>query len=152
VSWLIVLAGAVLTAALPGLRAGLWSRAAVPGAQLVEALGLLRVLRERHLVGVPVDAWEAARAARVPHDDAEILLDRMVDRGWVARTEDGLWMLARDPRTVPLAECYDEFLFRSGELAREAADLGVVAGLPAISGPATLDELVGPAVQSEGPR
>lgn len=154
VSWLIVLAGAVITAALPGLRAGLWLRPKVPGATLVEALALLRYLRDCHLAGLPTDAWEAARTIRMSHDDAEILLDRMVGRGWVTRTEDDLWMLARDPRKIPLAECYDEFLFRGGELAGEAVDLGVAAGLPGISGALMVDDLAPPRPtdQPEGPR
>ncbi len=149
ISWLIVLAGAVITAALPGLRAGLWLRPVVPGVTLVEALAMLRFLRERHLAGAPTDAWEAARAIRMSHDDAEVLLDRMV-----GRTEDDLWVLARDPRTIPLAECYDEFLFRGEALAGEAVDLGVAAGLPSISGALTLDDLCAADVpaQPDGPR
>lgn len=154
VSWLIVLAGAVITAALPGLRAGLWLRPVVPGVTLVEALAMLRFLRERHFAGTPTDAWEAARTIRMSHDDAEVLLDRMVGRGWVTRTEDDLWMLARDPRTIPLAECYDEFLFRGEALAGEAAGLGVAAGLPSISGALMLDDLciTEAPVQLDGPR
>jgi len=120
----------------------------------VEALALLRFLRDRHLAGAPTDAWEAARTIRMSHDDVEILLDRMVGRGWVTRTEDDLWMLARDPRTIPLADCYDEFLFRGDALAGEAADLGVAAGLPEVSGTLMVDDLAPPdaADQPEGPR
>ena len=65
-----------------------------------------------------------------------------------------MWMLARDPRRIPLAECYDEFLFRGGALVVEAADLGVAAVLPDISGALTVDDLApsGPTDQPDGPR
>lgn len=145
VSWLIVLAGAVVTAALPALRTGVWTRPNAPGARLVGVLAMLRALAAAHALGETVDATALARAAKLTLEDAEARLERMAARGWVAQTDGGRWVLARDPRALSLAECYDEFVWREGALDAFAATLGVGAGLPRLEardgGAITLEDL-----------
>ena len=50
-SWLIILIGAELTAALPYLRTGGVKVRRVPGSQFLEALRLLRLLYQAHMQG-----------------------------------------------------------------------------------------------------
>jgi membrane protein len=145
VSWLIVLTGAVVTAALPALRTGVWARPNAPGVRLVGVLAMLRALAAAHALGETVDGTALARAARLTLDEAESRLERMTSRGWVARTENGRWVLARDPRAISLAECHDEFVWRDGALESFARTLGVGAGLPRLAtregGATTLEDL-----------
>lgn len=157
-SWLIVLAGAVITSALPSLRTGIRARERVPGVGLVEALLVLRRLHEAHIRGEPVTGRTLAAVATLALDDTDALLDRMVKRGWIARAPGDRWLLARDPRHLELAECYDEFVYREADLERDAEALGIAAALPVVTGQRdrrTLDDAFGPAgavPQPEGPR
>lgn len=70
VSWLIVLTGAVVTAALPALRTGVGARPNAPGVRLVGVLAMLRVLAAAHALGETVDGTALARAARLTLDEA----------------------------------------------------------------------------------
>ena len=142
-SWLVVLAGAVVTAALPQVRTGAWARQRVPGGNYLEALVVLRALRQRHLAGGEVPLSDLAREARLTWEDAEDLLARMAERGWAARGARDSWVLARDARHIGLGEVFREFLFREQELARQAGRLGL-EGTPwqahhAIAGDMTLE-------------
>ena len=124
-SWVVVLVGAVITAALPQLRTGAWSRYQVPGGRYVEALALLRHLHERHREGGPARLEVLARSARLTWDDTETLLTRMVGQGWVARSGEDGWLLARDPAQIALADVFHAFVFDRDGLQREAATLGL---------------------------
>lgn len=128
-SWIIVLAGAVLTAALPQVRTGAWSRFLVPGSQYLEALALLRHLREGHVAGSESDLGTLSRLACLTWEDTEALLYRMAERGWVVRTATDRWLLARDPRQIAISHVFEEFAFQGEDLAREARRLGL-SGYP----------------------
>ena len=115
----------MLAAALPQVRTGAWTRHRVPGGKYLEALVLLRALRQRHLTGGEVPLAELARAARLTWEDTEDLLARMAERGWAARGGRDSWVLARDARRIGLGEVFREFLFREQELAQQAGRLGL---------------------------
>lgn len=142
-SWLIVLAGAEVAAALPQLRTGAWGRHRLPGGQYLEALALLRLLHQRHREGGSVELPQLARAARLTWDDTEALLQRMAGRGWVEASGQERWLLARDPRALPLSGVFEEFAFQTPALSHEAGRLGLAhsaweAG-PALDGSLSLD-------------
>ena len=129
-SWVVVLAGAVVTASLPYLRTGGWRTRHVPGARFVDALQLLGAIRAGQLRGeVPRDERLVVEAG-LALEDAEAVLERMAGRGWIARGADAGWLAARDLRALPVAEVYREFVFSD-------ADAGAGKPVPAI------DELVG---------
>lgn len=160
-SWITVLAGAVLTATVPQLRTAAWTRSRVPGGGYIEALALLRELRRRHVAGDGVGRLpDLARTARLALDDAETMLERMSDRGWVLRRAGDDWILARDPRTIPLADVFDEFAYRASVLVREAGRLGFetrpVDALSAVSAGLTLEAWCDPGApggpQPDAPR
>jgi membrane protein len=124
-SWLVVLTGAVIAAALPQLRTGAWSRMQVPGSRYVEALALLRTLYERYREGGASGIDVLSRSARLTWDDTEMLLTRMAEAGWVARSGPDGWLLARDPGGIELSAVFDAFVFDSGELQREVDTIGL---------------------------
>lgn len=123
-SWIVVLAGAVITAAIPFLRAGGWKISNIPGGRFIDALGLLKKLSEAHHRGSVMTVARLSRATRLQEADAERLLERMQQHRWVARSEEG-WLLSRDTRAIPLSSVYREFVFRSDALRSEARVYGL---------------------------
>jgi membrane protein len=112
-SWLVVLVGAELTAALPYLRTGGVRVRKAPGSEFWDALQLLRLLHQAHRAGA-VPATEDLRASlRLALEDCEELLERLERCGWVAPAAGERWVLSQDAAHIPLAEVYREFAFRS---------------------------------------
>jgi membrane protein len=128
--WLITLGGAVVAAALPVVKYERWWHVPQPGSEFVDAMSLLRVLfqaRESDLSAV-VDTRMIRRKTRLGFDEAEALLEKMVDAGWVGRiryqraqrflrwrkrSSDGLdaWTLLANPQYLTLAAVYRLFVF-----------------------------------------
>jgi membrane protein len=115
-SWLIILVGAELTAAMPYLRAGGVKRRRLPGNQFVDAVQLLRLLHKAHQKGEVPSVEELRAALRLPVEKCEALLERLAAAGWAARAANDHWVLARDADEIRLSEVYHEFVFRSAEL------------------------------------
>jgi membrane protein len=124
-SWIIVLAGAVITAAIPFIRAGGWTIHRVPGSRFIEAMQLLRLLVDAHRDGEVLALPALAQGAHLSLDDAEAMLDRMRAEGWVARSGAERWLLARDPRAIRVSEIYREFVFRTDAVRKEARAMGL---------------------------
>lgn len=125
VSWIIVLAGAVITAAIPFIRAGGWKTHRVPGSRFIEALHLLQLLTEAHREGRQLDLGDLSQGARLSLDDADAILDHLRRKGWVERTGTDSWLLARDPRAISVGEIYREFVFRIDAVRKEAQAIGL---------------------------
>lgn len=133
VGWLIVLIGAVITAALPVVRHERWWHVAVPGSAFVDAMGVLGVLVQARGDGetAAVNLALIRERTRLGFDEAELLLDKMLDAGWVGRVksdavrrvkwgrrvEDSLdrWTLLANPRQLRLADVYRLFVFGPSE-------------------------------------
>ncbi|MCW5624701.1 MAG: YihY family inner membrane protein, partial [Burkholderiales bacterium] len=126
-SWVVVLAGAVVVASMPFLHVRGWKTKRVPGSAFVEALHLLSLLRRTQERGGVSSLATLSRDARLAPDDVEALLDRMRRHGWVARSAGAGWLLARDPRTLPVADVWHEFAFRGDALRKEARAAGIGA-------------------------
>ncbi len=124
-SWIVVLAGAVITAAIPFIRAGGWKTHRVPGSRFVEALQLLRLLTDAHREGHVVSLDALSQGSHLSLDDAESMLDHMRREGWVARSGADGWLLARDPRAIQVSEIYREFVFRVDVVRTEARAIGL---------------------------
>jgi membrane protein len=124
-SWIVVLAGAVITAAIPFIRAGGWTIHRVPGSRFIEAMQLLRMLANAHREGQVLSLPTLAQGGHLSLEDAETMLDRMRSQGWVARSGAEGWLLARDPRTIRVVEIYREFVFQTDAVRHEARAMGL---------------------------
>lgn len=111
-SWLVVILGAVVAAALPEWRAGTVHRAAAPGSEFFDALQILRVLWCAHQKGEIVKPAQLLEAATVRVEQLESILDTMVSAGWASRTVPAGWAMHRDPATISVADLYRLFVFR----------------------------------------
>ncbi len=119
-SWLIVLVGAELTAAMPYLRAGGVKRRRVPGNQFVDAVQLLRLLHKAHQKGEVPSLQDLRIALRLPVEECEGLLERLAAAGWAARAANDHWVLGRDADEIRVSEVYHEFVFRAQDLHADA--------------------------------
>jgi membrane protein len=147
--WFITLTGAVLAAALPVVKHERWRHVAAPGSAFVDAMSLLKVLHEARTSGesAVVDAALIRARTRIGFEEAENLLQRMHDAGWVGRIKadlpkrvqfgkritEGLdrWALLANPERLRLADVYRLFVFdASGNaaLARQV-EMAVEQGL-----------------------
>ena len=131
-SWLVVMSGAVVAAVLPEWRERASQVEAVPGAQFLDALQILRMLWEAHRAGEIVTVYRLHAVVKLPIDRLEAVLDAMSGAGWAGRVDKG-WSLTRDAGEIRVADVYHLFVFRAGaklpsrqsghELDRLALDL-----------------------------
>ena len=105
-SWCAVLIGAEITAALPEWRAtwGGTTACTQPGARLALALTLLGRLNAARAGGGPRKRRALAGDLPAPPSEVDATLKRLRDRGYVARSLHGQWILARDLARVSLRE------------------------------------------------
>lgn len=139
VSWLIILLGAVLAAALPIVKYERWWHVPTPGSAFVDAMAILRVLYEAREggAGAMVDAEAIRLRTRLGFDESESLLEKMFRAGWVGRVKVGRtmraqwgkritvgldkWAMLSNPQQLTVAEVYRLFVFNpSGD--RELAE------------------------------
>ncbi len=131
-SWLITLMGAVLAAALPVVKYERWWYVATPGSAFVDAMAVLKVLYEARAKGAnaAVDARAIRALTRLGFDESELLLEKMLDAGWVGRIKTeapkrgqfgkwithGLdtWALLANPEQLKVADVYRLFVFNAG--------------------------------------
>ncbi len=123
-SWVVVLAGAVFTAMLPGWRFRHGGPRA-PGAQFSDALAVLSMLEHAHCGGgVPVLRHLARQARLLPYE-CERILERAAELGWVARAEKDGWVLARDPQTLSVGDVFRAFVYDAAAAGVAEADFGL---------------------------
>jgi membrane protein len=118
-SWLIVLIGAELAAALPYMRAGGVRMRRGVGSALLDAVRVLRLLYDAHAKGMVPTTAELRAALKMPWEDCEAMLLQLSDAGWVAAAAGERWVLSRDVGRIRLSDLYREFVFNpDSELAR----------------------------------
>jgi membrane protein len=119
-SWVVTILGAVIAAMLPEyglLRARSDDSAA---ALFHDAVSVLRELVVAQRVPAARTPIELARAARVPLDRTEELLERLATSGWVSHGEGDRWMLSADADRIMIADVYR--LFVTGNVAAGGTD------------------------------
>ncbi|MGZ8210242.1 MAG: YihY family inner membrane protein [Burkholderiales bacterium] len=119
VSWLVVVLGAVVVAALPEWREGAGQAEPAPGSDFFDALQILHILWRAHQTGLVVKLPELLAASTVRIECVERILDTMTGAGWVSRTVPTGWVLHRDPATITVENVYHLFVFR-GDAHRPA--------------------------------
>jgi membrane protein len=112
-SWLVVIFGAVVVAALPEWRDAAGQRQPVPGSDFFDALQILKILWRGHHSGAPVTLAQLLAAATVRIENVERILETMVAAGWVRRTVPNGWVLHRDAATVTVHDVFGVFVFRA---------------------------------------
>lgn len=105
VAWVIVLLGAVVTAYLPSLLAGIARRGNSPGWRFqlaLESLGQLQAVREAPQRGLSLEAL--AHSLRVDPLHLEEPVAALVALDWLGRLdeEDERYVLLQDPENLPL--------------------------------------------------
>lgn len=151
VSWLITLVGAAIAASLPIVRYERWWHVATPASAFVDAMALLEVLAEARLRSgsAVVDASMFRAQTRLGFEEAEALLEKMLDAGWVGRIKPSVrrrvqwgkrittgidsWALLANPHQLTIADVYRLFMFETGDnpaLARQV-EAAIESGLPA---------------------
>lgn len=108
-SWVVVLAGATLTAMLPAYRYA--EGKPIPGRDFVDALLVLSVLARAQVEGGPVRLRDISNRLRLMPHRCEAVLERAARLGWTARTDKDGWVLARDADLLPVSEIYKAFAF-----------------------------------------
>ena len=112
-SWLVVIFGAVVVAALPEWRDAAGQRHPAPGSDFFDALQILKILWRAHHAGSPVTIKALLGAATVRIESVERILDTMVEAGWVRRTLPNGWVLHRDASTITVQDVFGVFVFRA---------------------------------------
>jgi membrane protein len=124
-SWLVVLAGATITAMLPGYRFAGTERRRPPGIEFVEALGALSVLARAQQDGRVVSLKRIYCHLRILPYRCEHVLERAARLGWAARTGHDGWVLARDPETLRVADVFRAFVYDAGAIGIPESEFGL---------------------------
>jgi membrane protein len=120
-SWVIVLAGATLTAMLPAYHFA--EGKPIPGRDFMDALVVLSVLARVQDRGGPVRLALISNEVRLMPHRCEAALERAARLGWTARTDKDSWVLARDADTLRIADVYGAFAFDAETWGIAEADL-----------------------------
>lgn len=126
VVWMVVLYGAEMAAALPEWRAGLSHRSAKersPTAILSAAAAILALLLAASRRGGGMRRRHLARRASQPPDLLDRAAGALVGGRYIAKTESGAWVLARDLDTVTLADLHRDLGLSAAPTAALAANL-----------------------------
>ena len=151
VSWLIILIGAVIAAALPVVKFERWWHVPTPGSSFEDAVSVLHVLVSARLAqaSAAVDVNAIRLQTMLGLDEIEGLLERMSEEGWVARvnvdttasrsrfwlrkheTGADLWVMMINPAGLRLSDVYRLFVFdtRNKSQLSLLVDQSIEAGL-----------------------
>jgi membrane protein len=120
-SWVVVLAGATLSAMLPAYRFA--EGRPIPGRDFMDALAVLQVLARAQNKGGPVRLASISSQARIMPYRCEAALERAASLGWTVRTDKDSWVLARDADALRVADVYEAFAFKAETWSFDERDL-----------------------------
>lgn len=128
ISWAVVLLGASIAASLSSFRFQPASERLPPGAEWLAGLRLLCRMLQAQEQGAALSLERLRVIEKVIDDDTlVVMLDRLTAAGILQRNEDGDWMLAHDPHSLPLSAVHQA--------------LAVPITLQAPSGPGVADQI-----------
>lgn len=121
-SWLAVLLGAVIAAALSNWHGGAWKRPGTPGDSFMTGLRVLRALAQQMRTGETLGFHALRRRLHVSAEALEQVLEQMARAGWVRPLLGGAWVLVRDPAQLRVAEVCRWLLIDVSRQRHAAAD------------------------------
>ncbi|NTV10304.1 MAG: hypothetical protein HGA47_05960, partial [Zoogloea sp.] len=101
--------GALVAACLPLTDP---ARSVLPvfhGRTFYAALLMLEALSKAQQRGIALTSAMLAQAARIEHEEAERMLAEFRQAGWIARTEEGLWLLACRAERISVGRVCERF-------------------------------------------
>ena len=121
-SWLVVLLGAVIAAALSHWHAGTWQIARRPGWHFEAALRVLQELHSAQISDHSVTLAWLRKRVDLGLDEMEEILDRLAQAHIVRRGEKESWLLSRAPQDISAVEVFRLFVFDAGMPGEAPAD------------------------------
>lgn len=113
-SWLAVLVGALITSSMPAIRTNRLNIRMTPGAQLMSALSILKVLAESRGRTPPGKSeQELLECTTQRPEEIGSVLDILSDIGWIARSSDTSqtrWILACNTSYAKFGDLIDKIL------------------------------------------
>lgn len=110
-SWLVVLIGAVIAAALPYWRSEIARHRRRAQDDFLRALTALSALFQAQQNGDALRLEILQEKLHVGLEEIEVLLERLESARWASRAARGGWMLSRDAGSISLADVFHEFVF-----------------------------------------
>lgn len=145
-SWLTILSGAVITAALSHWRTPA-AQHFTPAARLLDALRVLQSMADGFQRGQVTTLPELSQSLRLGYDALEEILDDLASADMVRQAEGNGWLLMRDVNHIRAAELLRLYVLDRGSLPAKQNDdplqqwLAACAGQLEQSADITLQEL-----------
>jgi len=133
-SWLVIVAGAVVAASLSYWRGGAWRIERTAGQSYFDALRLLRALRRGQQCGAAPSLQMLRRETHLALETLEDILRQLRDAKLVERTARQGWMLARNATDISLADVFRLFVFRPESGVPEGDELALQELAQRVSG------------------
>ena len=111
ISWLVVLLGAVMVAALPEWRQQTVQGRLAPGSNFVYALQVLKMFWQAQQRGDVVTVPQLHANLHIRYERIETILETMQRVAWINRALPSGWVLHRNPATIAVADVYKLFVF-----------------------------------------
>lgn len=129
IMWMITMIGAVIAAALPVVRHERWWHVAVPGSEFVDAMIIIKLLRDARINSelATVDLALLRAKTRLGHEELQAILQKMIDAGWVGSIKEDeakksiwkkrdeqcqeRWVLLANPDMLRISDIYRMFVF-----------------------------------------
>lgn len=110
-SWLVVLSGAVIAAALPYWNDAGSRKVEAAGREFFAALAVLQALYKAQQAGEFLSLERLRHESDFAPEDVEEILDRLGALKWAASVKRDGWVLSRSADAIRLAEVYRMFAF-----------------------------------------
>ena len=130
-SWVVIVFASVITAVLPYWRSGGVLLKQAPGSQFVAAMEMLKMLYRAYLDGYVLNLQQLRMALKLSWEEAEAILEKLVNAGWVAKLQGNGWVIARDASNISVKDIFRLFVFGrdAAEVSEESAIRKLVASV-----------------------
>jgi membrane protein len=142
-SWLVVLSGAVIAAALPYWNTAIRQGGEAAGREFFAALAVLRAVYLAHQAGETLNLQRLLQESDLGLEEVEDVLGRLNEVSWVGSVEGGGWILTRSAEAIRLADVYRVFVFDPDQDCSAPGIAGARAGVLLAGLTAKLDEALG---------